>query len=76
MKELTHLIYLFVDKTKWERLALSLVHVFVPLMLQKPCQKSKARDHVKYLASRLDMWKNGELDKLFSEGKEIQLSVC
>ena len=72
LKELTRLIYLFVDKTKWQRIALSLVHIFVPLMLQKPCQRSKARDHAKYLALRLDMWKNGELDKLISEGKEIQ----
>ena len=33
LKELTRLLCLFVDKTKWERLALPLVHIFVPIML-------------------------------------------
>ena len=36
IKELTRLMNLFVRKTAWERLALSLVHVFLPVMLQKP----------------------------------------
>ena len=38
----------------------------------KTKQKSKAQDHTKYLLSRLELWKNGELDKLIEEGKEIQ----
>ena len=41
-------------------------------MLQKPSQKSKARDHAKYPASRLEMWKKGKLDKLYDKGTEIQ----
>ena len=55
IKELTRLINLFVNKTKWERLALSLVHIFIPLMLQKPSSKSKPREHTKYLTSRLEL---------------------
>ena len=38
-------------------------------MLQKPSPKSKARDHVKYLTSRLALWKNGELKKLIDATK-------
>jgi hypothetical protein len=72
IKELTRLIYLFVDKTKWERVALSLVHIFLPVMLQKPNRNSKARDHAKYLTSRLDKWKNGNLLELLRECREIQ----
>ena len=72
LKELTRLIYLFVDKTKWERISLSLVHVFIPLMLQKPNQRSKAKDHAKYLQIRLEKWKNGALEDLIHEGNEIQ----
>ena len=72
IKELTRLLYLFVDKTKWENIALSLVHIFIPLMLQKPSKKSKARDHTKYLMSRLEKWKQGNLQYLLAEGKEIQ----
>ena len=51
IKELSHLIKCFVDKTKWERLALPLVHIFVPMMLQRPSANSKPRDNVKYLLS-------------------------
>ena len=40
-------------------------------MLQKPCSKSKARDHVKYLASRLEKWKSGDLPGLLAEAREI-----
>ena len=72
IKELTRLIYLFVDRTKWERLSLPLVNIFVPLMLQKPGPKSKARDHAKYLAARLGKWSRGEIESLLSECKEIQ----
>ena len=72
IKELTRLIYLFAEKTKWEKIAMLLVHIFIPLMLQKPSQKSKAKDHVKYLSSRLEKWKDGDLAKLLAECKEIQ----
>ena len=72
LKELTRLLCLFVDKTKWERLALPLVHIFVPIMLQKPSKNSKAKDHAKYLTSRLIKWSNGELDNLLKECHEIQ----
>ena len=72
IKELTRLINLFVDKTKWERLALPLVHIFVPIMLQLPSPKWKPREHAKYLTSRLEMWSNGDLDSLMAETCEIQ----
>ncbi len=72
VKELTRLIHLFVDSTKWERLAFSLVHIFLPIMLQKPSRKSKARDHATYLSKRLVKWTNGELDDLMEECRSIQ----
>ena len=53
IKELTRIINLFVCKTRWERLALPLLHVFMPIMLQKPSKKSKAKDDLKFLSSRL-----------------------
>ena len=72
LKELTRLIHLFTDCTSWERLSLGLVHVFVPIMLQKPSKKSKAKDHAKYLAARLEKWTKGDLQGLLEECKEIQ----
>ena len=41
-------------------------------MLQKPSSKSKARDHTKYLEKRLKQWKDGDLDSILSENREIQ----
>ena len=72
IKELTRLLQLFVDETKWMRLALARVHIFIPLMLQKPSAKSKARDHTKYLEKRLKWWNLGGLDSVLSENPEIQ----
>ena len=72
IKELTRLLNLFANKTKWQRLSFPLVHVFMPIMLQKPSKKSKAKDHVKYLLSRLQKWSNGDLNGLMAECREIQ----
>ena len=72
VKELTRLINLFVCSTEWERLALSIVHVFLPIMLQKPNAKSKQRDHSRYLKSRLQRWTNGDLESIMAETREIQ----
>ena len=72
IKELTRLINLFVDKTPWERLALSLVHIYVPIMLQLPSPKSKPREQAKYLTSRLERWKSGDIKSLMDETAEIQ----
>ena len=72
LKELTRLLDLFVHKTKWQRLAMLLIHVFIPLMLQKPNAKSKPKDNAKYLTKRLQYWSSGDLNSLMNEGKEIQ----
>ena len=72
IKELSRLIDLFVNKTRWKRLAIPLLHVFMPLMLQKPSKSSKAKDHAKYLESRLGKWKEGNLKDLLHEGINIQ----
>ena len=70
--EATRLMRLFNRKTRWEPLALNLLIIYFPLMLQKPSQRSKNKDHVRYLTKRLSLWKEGCLDKLLSEGEEIQ----
>ena len=44
----------------------------MPLMLQKPSSKSKARDHVKYLEKRLRYWQAGDLNSLLTENRVIQ----
>ena len=72
IKELSRLLNLFNNKTKWEGVAISMVHIFLPIMLQKPSAKSKARDNAKYLGSRLERWRNGEIASLLAETNETQ----
>ncbi len=72
IKELTDIIHLFNTKSKWEPIALHLVNIFIPLMLQKPSAKSKNKDHIRYLKKRLVWWKEGKVDELLSECREIQ----
>ena len=72
LSELTRLINLFNRKTVWSDVALSLVHIFIPFMLQKPSIKSKAKNNGKYLAKRLEWWKNGNLELLLNECSEVQ----
>ena len=60
------------NDTKWSRLALTLSFIFVPLMLQKPSPKSKAKENLKYLQKRLKFWKQGDIKSLLAENREIQ----
>ena len=76
IKELTRLLYLFIDDTKWFRVALSLVHIFLPMMLQKPSSNSKARENAKYLEARLKLWSEGKISLLMKECKEIQTRLA
>ena len=70
--ELSRLLNLFNDKTEWESVALRLVFIFIPMMLQKPSKNSRAKDHNIYLDKRLKLWKVGDLSAIISEGCEIQ----
>ena len=75
INEISRLLSLFTLKSPWEPVALSLVQIFIPLMLQKPSQRSKAKENSKYLASRLLNWQQGNLGAILSECREIQKKV-
>ena len=53
-------------------LALKLILIAGPLLLQKPSASSKSKDHVDCLARRLTLWNEGKLSDLLREGKTIQ----
>ena len=42
------------------------------LLLQKPSKISKAKDHLKALERRTDLWSKGKADELLFEGETIQ----
>ena len=73
--EITRLIDLWANKTSLESVALLALHIFAPIMLQKPSRTSKNRDHIKYLGERLDKWNNGLFDDLLYECEAIQMRL-
>ena len=70
--ELTRLFTMFTPDSVWEKVSLSLVQIFIPLILQKPSARSKARENNKYLISRLQKWDIGNIEGLLNECKVIQ----
>jgi len=52
--EETRLIRLFNSNKRWESVAIHMLQVLLPLLLQKPSLKSKHREHVKCLNKRME----------------------
>ena len=72
LNEASRLVRLFNNRTELEPVAVNLLIIFFPLMLQKPARKSKNADHKRYLSKRLLWWKDGKLGDLLEEGETIQ----
>ena len=58
-----------------QHIALKAAFVLVAVCLKKPSRKSKAKDHKEWLARRLALWKNGDIDELIREGRMIQQRI-
>ena len=63
--EVSRLIGLLAVKD--EPVAIHMLQVFLPLLLQKPSLKSKNREYVKCLNKSMKWWKHGKLEELISE---------
>ena len=61
--------------TIMQHLALKAAIVLLAVGLQKPSQKSKAKDHQECLEKRLKLWKNGEIECLLREGRMFQRRI-
>ena len=53
-------------------LAVKLILIAGPLLLQKPSASSKSKEHAECLTRRLALWEEGNLSDLLREGKTIQ----
>ena len=49
--------------------------VMPSLLLQKPSQKSKSKDHLRVLERRLELWESGEVMELLKESDTIQKNM-
>ena len=61
--------------TAMNHLALEAVIALLAVGLQKPSQKSKAKEHQECLEKRLKLWRNGKIDCLLREGRMIQRRI-
>ena len=72
IEEVTKVLGFFISGSHFESVAITMVMIMFPLLLQKPSQKSKSKDHSKRLAERLILWKSGELFTLIRQCSKIQ----
>ena len=72
ISNMTDLVNQWTMKGPMEAFALEAFFVLPPLLLQKPHAKSKTKDHIKILTSRLAKWECGKVSELLREGEEIQ----
>ena len=70
--ELTTWLDHFNRNTEFQAVALKVCMVLPSLLLQKPSRESKAKDHIKKLEERLQLWNEGRLGQLLQEGRTIQ----
>ena len=70
--EVTRLYDALAEKTALEPIAMSAAIVLPILLLQKPHQRSKAKEHTSCLTRRLESWLKGDINELLNEGRTIQ----
>ena len=52
--------------------ALKALHVMSALLLEKQSKDSKSRDHLKSLERRFEIWKEGNINGIYENGRAIQ----
>ena len=69
---MTRMINACVYNTPIKNIALKALHVIPALLLQKPSKNSKSKYDLKLLKRRFEIWKEGNINKLYEEGRAIQ----
>ena len=70
--ELARLFQAYADQSALETVALKAAMILPSLILQKPFQTSKSKDHVACVERRLKLWWEGKFEALVKEGRTIQ----
>ena len=69
--ETTKLINGWTNNSPLKDIVLKAIHI-MPSLLQKPSKTSKAKDHLKALERRINLWSKGKMEELLFEGETIQ----
>ena len=70
--ETTKLMNGWTNNSLFKDIAFMAIHVMHSLLLQKPSKTYKAKDHLKALEGRINLWINGNIDELLLQGETIQ----
>ena len=73
LKYITKTMNIFISGSHFESIAMTMVMIIFPLLLQTPSRNSKCKEHKEHLSRRLEMWRTGQLHKLLKECTTIQL---
>ena len=72
VREMARMFAAYGESTALEPISLLAAMTMPALLLQRPHQKSKVKDHIRALEKRLELWKKGNLSELLIEGRCIQ----
>ena len=72
IRETTKLMNGWTNQLPLKDIAFKSIHIMPSLPFQKLSKTSKAKDHLKALERRIDLWINGNIDKLLLEGETIR----
>ena len=72
INEMARMINAWVYDTQIKDIALKALHIMPALLLQKPSKNFKSKDHLKSLERRFEIWKEGNINELYEEGKTSQ----
>ena len=70
--EVSRLMSEWLHDSPLKDIAFKAIMVMPSLLLQKPSQKSKSKDHLRALERRLELWESGEVVELLTESVTIQ----
>ena len=73
--EVSRLMSEWLHDSPLKDIAFKAIMVMRSLLLQKPSQKSKSKDHLRALERRLELWETGEVMELLKESDTIQKNM-
>ena len=72
IEETIKVIRMFNSGSDLEPIALTMLMLMFPLLLQKPAPGSKVKTNITYLEKRLKWWREGKIELLFDECRAVQ----
>ena len=72
IEEMTRLVNSWTFRSEQDTIAMKILMVLPTLLLKKTSLISKSKGNVETFKRRLNLWKDGQIEKLLVEGKAIQ----